>query len=147
MADFSQLCPLFSTGVYNEISFTDIKCSGISTTMNALVGAVVRATQPGSFKFQRTVVVTAAYLRKTDAAGTKTTVLLKRHAATGTAAGTAFASLAITITTTKNPLARWKKMTLATAKTFLAADVLGIGTKAKMTDGGIHSVIIRYREK
>jgi hypothetical protein len=58
-----------------------------------------------------------------------------------------FASLAITITTTKNPLNRWKKMTLATAKTFLAADVLGVATGAKMTDGGKAAVIIRYREK
>ena len=147
MSDFSQLCPLFSTGVYNEITFPEFTCTGLSTTNNALVGAVPKATQPGSFKFQRTVVVTAAYLRKTDAAGTKTTVKLTRHAATGTAAGTVFASLAITITTTKNPLNRWKKMTLATAKTFLAADVLGITTGAKMTDGGKAAVIIRYREK
>ena len=148
MSDFSQLCPLFNTGVYSELTIPGpIKMSGVSTTMNALAGAVVRATNPASIKFQRTVIVTKVYLRPDTAPGTKPVVVAKRHAATGTAVGTVFASLAVTTTSTKFGPNRFRAMT-TTAKTFLAADVLGFTVKtAKCTSGGKYSFIVRYKEK
>lgn len=146
MSDFSQLCPLFSTGVYSEVSIANIGFSSISTTNNAMVGALTAAANPGSFKFQRTVVVTKVYIAKHTNPGTKPIILAKRRAGTGTAVGTAFASLAITTTTTKNPIARVKSMT-TTAKTFLAADVLSFTAKTLKTGGGRYHFIVRYKEK
>lgn len=146
MSDFSQLCPLFSTGVYSELCIPNIGLSGISTTMNALAGARVRATNPASVKFQRTVIVTKVYVQKHIDSGTAPVIVAKRHAATGTAAGTVFASLLFSTTTTVNPLGRLRAMT-TTAKTFLAADVLGIGSTTKRTNGGRYHFIVRYKDK
>ena len=146
MADFSQLCPLFNTGVYSEVTFVNLGFTGVSTTMNAMAGAVAKATQPGAFKFGRTVIVTKVYCQKQIAATTKPIVLAMRHAATGTAAGTAFASLAMTLTVTKNPIGKLAAMT-TTAKTFLAADVLGFSNKTKKTAGGRFHFVVRYKER
>lgn len=148
MSDFSQLCPLFNTGVYSELTIPGPICmSGVSTTMNALAGARVRATTPGSLKFQRTVIVTKIYIKPDTAPGTKPVVVAKRHLATGTAAGTIFASLAMTTSSTVFKTSRFRAMT-TTAKTFLAADVLGFSVKtAKCTSGGKYSFIVRYKEK
>jgi hypothetical protein len=146
MSDFSQICPIFSTGVYSEVTFNNITFSSISTTHNALVGAKTRATKPGSFKFGRTVVVTKIYIQKQDAPGTKPILYAKRHKATGTAVGTIFATHAVvSITSAKDPLGRIKAMTTA-AKTFLAADVLGFSVKTLKTDPGKYSFIVRYKE-
>ncbi len=148
MSDFSQLCPLFNTGVYSELTIPGpIKFSGVSATSNALVGALTRAVNPGSLKFQRTVVVTRVYVKKDKTCGTACIIVAKRHAATGTAVGTKFASFAVTTSSTKNTLSRVKAMTTA-SKTFLAADVLGftMATK-KVTDAGHYSFIVRYKEK
>lgn len=146
MSDFSQLCPLFNAGVYSELCIANIGFSGISTTMNALAGARVRATNPASVKFQRTVVVTKVYVQKQVDSGTAPIIIAKRHASTGTAAGTAFASLLFSTTTTVNPVGRLRAMT-TTAKTFLAADVLGFSAKTKKTNGGRYNFIVRYKEK
>ena len=146
MSDFSQLCPLFSTGVYSEVTIPNLGFSGLTILNNAMVGAALKATQPGSFKFQRTVVVTKIYQQKQVTAGTKPIILARRYAATGTATGTAFASLAFTITTTKNPVGRVKAMT-TTSKTFAAADVLGFGMKTAKTNPGRYTFIVRYKEK
>jgi hypothetical protein len=148
MSDFSQLCPLFNTGVYSELTIPGpIYMSGVSATSNALVGALTRAANPGSFKFQRTVIVTKVYVKKDKTCGTACIIEAKRHAGTGTAAGTTFASFAVTTTSTKNTVSRIRAMTTA-AKTFLAADVLGFAPATKkITDGGRYSFIIRYKEK
>lgn len=146
MSDFSQLCPLFNTGVYSEVTFNNVGFSGLSTTHNALVGAQKAATQPGSFKFQRTVVVTKVYIQKQVSAGTDPIFLAQRRLATGTAAGTAFASLVFTSTTTKNPIGRIRAMT-TTSKTFAAADVLSFAAKTGKTNPGRYNFIVRYKEK
>lgn len=147
MSDFSELCPLFNTGVYSELSINLIKFDGLSTTMNAINGAVIKATKPGSLKFQRTVIVTKVYANRITNPATKVILLAKRHLSTGTAAGTVFASITASSTATVWPLSAYKKMTQASNKTFLAADVLGFGNKTKKTDGGDFSFIVRYKEK
>jgi hypothetical protein len=146
MSDFSQLCPLFTTGFYSEVSFYNIGFSALSLTHNALVGALKKASQPASFKFQRTVVITKVYAQK-QLDGTQTPIILaKRHVGTGTAAGTTFASLTYSTTVTLNPVGRVKGMT-TTSKTFAAADVLGFALKTKKTDAGRYNFIVRYKEK
>jgi hypothetical protein len=147
MSDFSELCPLFNTGVYSEVSFGALSFTGLSTTSNAMVGAITAAAAPGVFKFQRTVVVTKVYSQKQGAAATACIVLAGRRASTGTAARTAFASLAWTSTDTKFLPGRVCAMTQASAKTFLAADVLSFGLKTKKTDPGKYGFIVRYKEK
>jgi hypothetical protein len=147
MSDFSELCPLFSTGVYKELTIDNIYMTGVSTTSNALVGALTAAKYPGSIKFQRSVVVTKVYHRADDAPATACIILVGRRAATGTAANTAFASISCSTTSTTYPKQRWLAMTQAANKNFNAADVLNISHKATCATPGIHSFIIRYKER
>jgi len=147
MSDFSELCPLFSTGVYNELTIGEVKFTGLSLTNNALVGALTKAAYPGSLKFQRTVVITKIYSQKRLVVGTKVILLAKRHLATGTAAGTVFASIAWTTTDTLFPVGKVRAMTQAANKTFLAADVLGFIQLTKKTVPGRFGFIVRYKEK
>lgn len=147
MSDFSELCPLFNTGVYSEVTFGQLKFTAVSTTNNAMVGALTAAKYPGSFKFQRTVVVTKIYTQKLGAAGTAVVLTAGHRVATGTAAKTVFASIAWTATDTIFLVGRVRAMTQAANKTFLAADVLDFGTKTSVTDPGKYGVIVRYKEK
>lgn len=147
MSDFSELCPLFNTGVYSEVSFGTLRFTACSTTNNAFNGALTAAAHPGVFKFQRTVVVTKVYAQKQGAAGTAVVLTAGRRLATGTAAKTVFASCAWTSTDTKFLPGRMKAFTQAANKTFLAADVLDFGTKTSVTDPGKYCMIVRYKEK
>jgi hypothetical protein len=116
--------------------------------MNALGGCITRAASPGSLKFQRTVVVTKIYCAKETTPATALIYLAARMASTGTAAMTAFASITISTTSTIYCVNKYKAMTQASNKTFLAADVLGISVKtADRTAGGIANFIVRYKEK
>jgi len=148
MSDFSELCPLFNTGVYNELTIDQITMSGCSTTMNALGGIAARAGHPGSFKFGRTVVVTKIYAKKL-VTGTAASIFLlaTRMATSGSAAMTVFASLEMSITVTVHCVNRYRAMTQAANQTFLAADVLGFSAKTKKTNGGKFGFIVRYKEK
>lgn len=146
MADFSQLCPLFNTGVYSEVTIPNLGFSALSLTGNALGGKGAKATQPASFKFQRTVVVTKVYVAHNSGGSQACILLAKRHAATGTATGTTFASLAFSTSSTVYPPGRVRALT-TTAKTFAAADVLGFALKTKKTDAGRYHFIVRYKEK
>lgn len=148
MSDFSELCPLFSTGVYNELTLGAVTFTGISTTMNALAGTGTLAATPGSLKFDRTVIITRIYAQKLGAAGTQMGIIAFHHKATGTVAGTAFASILWTATDAKFTPNMIRKFTQASAKTFLAADVLGFSNKTGGTaDPGTYGIIIRYKEK
>jgi len=150
MSDFSELCPLFNTGVYSELTLADVSFTSIGPTRNALAGPGDRATCPGSLKFQRTVLVTKIYAAKLVAGTTGLAVCAVHHKATGTAAGTIFASIRMssTVTIAGHNVNRFKAMTQAANKTFLAADVLGF------CGGGIDTAaatracfIVRYKEK
>jgi hypothetical protein len=147
MSDFSELCPLFNTGVYSEVTFAQLHFTACSTTNNAMVGPLTAAKYPGSFKFQRTVVVTRIYTQKLGDAGTAVILTAGHRVATGTAAKTVFASIAWTSTDTIFVEGMVRKMTQAANKTFLAADVLDFGTKTSVTDPGKYGVIVRYKEK
>jgi len=149
MSDFSELCPLFNTGVYSELTICEMGFSGISTTMNALGGQRTRAAAPGSFKFGRTVIVNKVWAQKIVNPSTTSTPILvvNRMATSGTAAMTAFASIKFSATQSLYCLYRAKKMTQASNKTFLAADVLGFSVKTKKTRGGVFSFIVQYKEK
>lgn len=148
MSDFSELCPLFNTGVYSELCVGLVSFSGVSATMNALAGAKIKATKPGSIKFDRTVVVTKIYCQKIAAQTSGIFLLANRHATTGTAAGTVFASIKTTSTTTLFPIGQIRAMTQASNKTFLAADVLGFCAKTiDAADAVKCHFIVRYKEK
>jgi hypothetical protein len=150
MSDFSELCPLFNTGVFHSLTLADVSFTGIGPTRNALAGQAYRSLSPGSLKFQRTVIVTKVYAAKLVTGTTGLAVCACRHAATGTAAGTIFASIKMssTVTVAGQNIGCYRAMTQAANKTFLAADVLGF------RGGGIDaaaatrcSFIVRYKEK
>jgi hypothetical protein len=147
MSDFSELCPLFSTGVYSELTIGEVTFSGLSATNNALVGAKAKASFPGSLKFQRTVVVTKIFAQKMGAVGTLVYLIANHHKSTGTAAGTAFASIKCSATDSLIPVGAIRAMTQAANKTFLAADVLGFSPLTSVTDPGKWGFIVRYKEK
>lgn len=147
MSDFSELCPLFNTGVYKELTISNVYMTGVSITSNALVGALTLAKYPGSLKFQRSVIVTKIFHKMEAKPATACIILIKRHPATGTAAGTAFASLSVSTTSTLYNKSRWIAMTQAANKNFNAADVLGIVHKATCATPGCHSFIVRYKER
>lgn len=147
MSDFSELCPLFSTGVYSEMTIGPLSFTGLSLTNNAMAGVFGKGSSPASLKFQRTVIVTKVYSQKNLVVGTTVILLANRHPATGTAAGTAFASLAWSTTDTLYPVGMIRKMTQTANKTFLAADVLGFNQKTKKTVPGRFGFIVRYKEK
>ena len=147
MSDFSSLCPLFNTGVYNELTIPYISFSGCTPTMNALGGCITRVDNPGSFKFGRSVVVTRIYAGKVITAATGVFMLATRMVTSGTAAMTVFASLEVSTTFDVQSINRFQKMTQASDQTFLAADVLGFTLKTTKTDAGKYSFIVRYKEK
>jgi hypothetical protein len=147
MSDFSELCPLFSTGVYNEMTIGPISFTGLSLTNNALAGNFGKPSVPASLKFQRTVVVTKIFAQKYRVVGTKVVINAKRHLSTGTAAGTVFATIAWSTTDTLYPVGMIRKFTQAANKTFLAADVLGFIQLTKKTVPGRFGFIVRYKEK
>lgn len=152
MSDFSELCPLFNTGVYSELSIGEVSFTGVSATMNALAGVEgAKATYPGSLKFDRTVIVTKVYAQKQVLPTTGAIVLFNRHKATGTAAATLLASIKLssTVTATGHKLHSVRAFTsVALPKTFLAADVIGFCAKVKDTAAAVKcNFIIRYKEK
>jgi len=147
MSDFSELCPLFSTGVYNELTIGPLSFTGLSLTNNAMAGVFGKASSPASLKFQRTVVVTKVFAQKDRVVGTKVIIHAHRHKATGTAAGTAFATITWSTTDTLYPVGMIRKFTQTANKTFLAADVLGFNQVTKKTVPGRFRFIIRYKEK
>jgi len=115
--------------------------------MNALGGIYTTDAHPGSFKFGRTVVVTKVWCKKIVTGATAGIYLAMRLASSGTAAMTAFASVKMSVTTGVYCVNRYRAMTQASNKTFLAADVLGFSLKTKKTDGGTMSYLLRYKEK
>ena len=147
MSDFSELCPLFNTGVYSEVTFGYQTFSSISTTMNALGGLVNSTTKPASFKFNRTVVVTSVWCQRIVTCGSSSIILAERRASSGSAAQTAFASLVVSTTVTTHPKGAWRQMTQASNKTFLAADVLGFAVKTQTATAGVLGFIVQYKEK
>jgi hypothetical protein len=150
MSDFSELCPLFNTGVYSELTLADVSFTSIGPTRNALGGPANRSVSPGSLKFQRTVIVTKVFVQKLVTGTTGLAVCAVHHKATGTAAGTIFASVKMssTVTVPAHVVGRIKSLTQAANKTFLAADVLGFCGGGIDTAAAVRACfIVRYKEK
>ena len=141
MSDFSDLCPLFNTGVYNEIMAPSMTLTSISTTNHL-------------FRFPpfgRSVIVTDFYANKlTTFAATCTAIklILKRGATAGTAAGskTAFASVTLSATVTTQTKGEFLTGT-CTDTTFSATQILSIHTSKKEAGAKTSHAIIRYKEK
>lgn len=150
MSDFSELCPLFSTGVYNELYLGEFSGSAYaSPTQNFMSSAGDPATAPSSFRFGRTIVVTELYARKRITPTTATCCLvLGRRTGSGTATISPFGTLCMSTGITAFPqiVRAWRAMG-PTAMTLNTADVLSITNTLAGDDGGSFDIIIQYREK
>jgi len=138
MSDFSDLCPLFNTGVYGEIAlYPYFTLASRSTT--ALLG--------NNFSFGRSVIVTQGWLMKlTDISTTAKLTVYLNKAASAAAARTAFASFTISGTVATQVLAKWLSMT-TTSTTFSASDVISIGSSSAETNAKYVSIMVQYKEK
>lgn len=151
MADFSELCPLFKTGVFHEVTFPGpMSLSAVLTQRNLLAGTGAAAKE-GYFTFGRTVVVTNAWIRKEVATNATTTELCLVHKTSGTAAlsGTAFATIALA----SNDGSQfevgysWQPFTAFIGKTFTSSEVLSLQIVPAFTvSSGKVALMVRYRE-
>jgi len=148
MSDFGELCPLFETGVYSEVSFPMLHLlSGISVSCNILQATITADSSASCFSFGRTVVVTGAYVQRYGTNHTEECLKLG-HCTSGPAAATVFGSA--TITTTLSVFNEWTQQPfeMTGSKTFTSNEVLSLafGTVTE-THNGFYSLIVRYREK
>jgi len=148
MSDFSELCPLFSTGVFNEITFSNIDMDDITVSGNALYGSLWPSiTMEGNFTFGRTVVVTDIFVRRFSNVNSVEVNLNFRHHSATAVVGTVFATVTITPTLSIQDYYAWKAGTV-TDKTFTSNELIGcspsLGAAASM---GQYDIMIRYREK
>ena len=151
MSDFGELCPLFNTGVYQELLFPNIDMNGITACGNALVGTLT-ASALADFTFGRTVVVTAAWVRKVER-NSEDCILRVAHHSSRLAAGTIMASLTVSVTLAGHQLG-YGYIPMVTSgtnlpMTFTSAAVLGfsIATGTATITAGHFDLMIRYREK
>jgi hypothetical protein len=147
MSDFGELCPLFSTGVFNEHTFPNITMTNITACGNALVGTLT-FTKVGNFTFGRTVLITEAFVRNRVKPGAVENMKLMHHTSQ-LAAGTEIASLTISVSIGDSEVYTWQPMTMATGVgTFTSSEILGltyaVGTAAS---GGTYDLMVRYKEK
>jgi len=150
MSDFSELCPLFETGVYNEVYLGRMTLSiYASATHNFLSNPAAATAAPSSFKFGRTIVVTECWVkRKTAADGMSQTncIYIGRHTGSGTAAASIFGTLTMesNVSTFPKIVNAWQAMG-PTSFTLHTADVLNIST----IPGDVMEcdIIVQYREK
>lgn len=148
MADFSELCPLFNTGVYHEVTFPLIDLNAITASGNALVGSLASSiTMPGAFTFGRTVVITAAYARRTSANSVEVNLYLKRHTSQ-TAVGTIVGTCSVTPTISIQDNYNYRPFTLAASFTFASTDLLGLAPSLGAAGSmGTYDLIVRFRDK
>jgi hypothetical protein len=152
MSDFSELCPLFETGVFKEILFPRLVMTLTAQACNALEGSCTAgalATKE-NFTFGRTVVITNAYIRKWTANAVTCTIHLDHRStagATPTIFGTATIFMTATAVSAINPKHTWQVVTVD-AKTFTSSEVLGVCIGGGTTSsGGEYDLLIRYKEK
>jgi hypothetical protein len=148
MADFSELCPLFATGVFKEITFPNIDMNNITLSGNALYGSLASSiTMVGNFTFGRTVVVTGAFARRRGASHTTEVNLYLRHLTSATAAGTIFGTGTITSDLGVLDNYAWTPF-VVTDKTFTSNELLGLAPSLGALSGnGLYDIMIRYKEK
>jgi hypothetical protein len=150
MSDFSELCPLFETGVFSEVGFYDLKMSGVSICSNILLGSINMgsATRTAVWTFGRTVVVTKVFIRNRAAASLAQAVSPEMyHRASLCSAGTVFASFTASITTSGTEKYSWSTMTQADDQTFTSDEILGMTLATKFAaSAGVFDLIVRYKE-
>lgn len=148
MSDFGELCPLFTTGVFNEITFPNIPMTAVTTCGNALVGTLT-FTKVGNFTFGRTVVVTGGFVRNQTKPTIASTVVLRLvHFTSQLAAGTDFATLAVSITASGVEVYSWIPFNTVTETTFTSNEILGFTVlTGTASGGGTYDLMIRYKEK
>jgi hypothetical protein len=153
MSDFSELCPLFETGVYNELylgSFT--LASWDSATYNLLSNPGDPATCPSSFRLGRTVLVTEAFARRWGQATLLTAtvcLLFGRRALSGTVDASVFGTVTYSMSTSAIPNihGHWQAVGL-TSFTLATADCLNIAVTEPDADASMAvEIIIQYRDK
>lgn len=150
MSDFSELCPLFDTGVYNEL-YLGVMTFSIydSATFNFLSSPGDPATAPSSLRFGRTIVVTECWAkRKLGATPLSHTicVYIGRRTGSGTAVQSLFGTIcfSMSVSTFPNIMNAWQAMGM-TSMTLNTADCLDIS--AALPDVMACEFIIQYREK
>lgn len=151
MSDFSELCALFNTGVFNEVVFPNIPMTAVSSTSNALDGTLpltVSADRDGVFTFGRTVVVTGAFVRRRVANSVEAALLIG-HRTSLRAAITVFGSLTIPATASSQELwYTWAPFTISASKTFTSAEILNFGIATAIAgSAGTYDLMVRYKEK
>jgi len=151
MSDFSEICPLFNTGVFNEVTFPGpMYLSGVLSLVDLLAGTGAQE-KPGYFTFGRTVIVTEAFIKREVATNTTETTLFLRHKTSGTQAltGTIFGSITLPLTGSAHELGyTWKPFVAFTGKTFTSTDVLALGIASALTvSSGAVALMVRYKEK
>ncbi len=155
MSDFGELCPLFNTGVYNELYLgtftTSVWYHSTTLTLNFLSNPSLPPTAPASFRFGRTVVVTGWWTRKKVANNNSAIVdlVIGRRTATGTAAASVFgtATFSVGITAFPDIVHNWRPGYMTTSMTLASADVLNISNSVGEDDGPTVDMILQYREK
>ena len=148
MSDFSELCPIFNTGVFQEITFPAISMTTITNCGNVFLGSLTAgsATKPSIFTFGRTVIVTDCFVKKREEVKGKTILLLNHHTSQ-LAAGTEFGSYAMSITASTVELYYTMVPMTVTDKTFTSNEVLGLTVATgSAASGGVFDVILRYKE-
>jgi len=153
MSDFSELCPLFETGVYNELYLGSMTCSMYNVgTYNFLSSPQAAADGPTSLNFGRTVVVTQVWVKRgaTATAYTATLcIIVGRRTGSGTTAATAFGTICFSMSTAVSQYRsrHWTPID-PTSFTLSTADYLDITCASDETDSGEGiEVIVQYREK
>lgn len=159
MSDFGELCPLFNTGVYNEVTFMNIDggtavyatlsynmLEGIGGGAALQIAEGLADVSVSMFCFGRTVVVTDGWIQRYATNKTAQNLYFK-HKISATAAGTTFATATITSTLSLFTTNQFQRITVAST-TFTSSEVLGliIGTITADTIGK-YNIILRYREK
>ena len=103
MSDFSELCPLFNTGVYHEVAFPNLNggtavyatyltynmMEGIGGSAGLKLSAGLGDASCSMFSFGRTVVVTGGWIQRFATNLTAQNLYLE-HRTSGPATGTAF---------------------------------------------------------
>jgi len=148
MADFGELCPLFNTGVFSEVTFPNIPMTAVSTTSNALAGTLTYTVTKDVFTFGRTVVVTDALMkRNSDICAAQSFWLAIATSAVATMSAFATMMMALSISF-RSVGYTWIPFTFLASRTFTSTDVLclTVGTVGA-TGAGTHDLIVRYREK
>jgi hypothetical protein len=148
MTDFSEMCPLFETGVFTEFTFPEVSITDISSDANALMFSVdAKASTCADFNFGRTIVITDAWVRSRSAPAGSGYLHLVHHA-TLRAAGTIFGTFSMTVTVVGHDRSSWVKFQALTDTTFDSAAILGLRLATATTDpGALIDLMIRYKEK